>query len=278
MISFTQFLKFASEQIGLGLFFDLESSPKYIAKLRFSDLKDTQSFSLGVSRNWASTEVELVPDGFAAKYLEFLAREALSRSAQLDQLIKSNNEKFSELSIQVDGVNLFDAKSDSSDQPNRLFFSAYILSSESSLNDELINDVEQDLLLFSLKIMSVLLPKGIRPIGFAEEVTGYPEGASVPVLVNKYERDPRNRKLAISVHGLACLVCGFDFEKRYGDLGTDFVVIHHITPVSDIGPDYVPNVSRDLIPVCANCHVMMHQEDPPLTLEALKVILKSQPK
>jgi len=277
MNSFSHFLTIASDQIGLRLSFDREIGPKYLAKIRFSDLQDTQSFCLGISRNWASTEVELVPDGFGAAYLEFLAEAALSHRAQLHQLIKNNSETFSEISVHVDGRDLFEAKFDNSQKPKKFTFTSYILSSESFLKDHLIDAREQDLLLFSLKMLAVLLPKGFRPASFAEEVLGYPEGASVQVLVNKYERDPRNRKLAISTHGFVCRACGFDFKSVYGELGTDFVIIHHVTPVSEIGPDYVLNVKDDLIPVCANCHAMIHQEDPPLSLQALRKILKSQP-
>ena len=275
MINFSQFLGIASEQIGLGLILCSDVDPKHLLKVRFADLEGTQSFSLGVSRKWRSTEVELVPDGFGAEYLQFLAGAALLHRAQLLQLIDENGGEFSEISIQIDGQDLRNAKFEAGYIPRYLKLNGHILSSDSSLKDRLIDDREQELMLISLEILSHLLPKGLRALGFAEEVVGYPEGASISVFVNKYERDQRNRRLAISIHGLSCLACGFNFGETYGELGSDFTIVHHVTPVSEIGPDYTIDVRKDLIPVCGNCHAMIHREDPPLSLESLKNILNT---
>ena len=269
----SQFLEVASEQLGLGLTITNDDESKYLFKIRFADLEGTQSFGLGVNRKWRSTEVELVPDGFGAEYLQFLAGAALSHRAQLLQLIIGSGEDGSEISIQVDGQDLHEANFEYGYVPKKLAINAYILSSESSLKDRLINEREQDLFLTTLKVLAYLLPKSLRKIGFAEEVIGYPEGASVSVFVNKYERDQRNRRMAILMHGKSCLACGFDFGKAYGELGSDFAIIHHVTPVSEIGPDYIVDVEKDLIPVCGNCHAMIHREDPPLSLDSLKKII-----
>ena len=271
----SQFLEVASGQLGLGLTLGSDDDPKYLFKIRFADLEGTQSFSLGVNRQWRSTEVELVPDGFGADYLQFLAKAALSHRTELLELVVRTSTDGGEISIQVDGRDLHEANFEAGYSPKKLAVTAHILSSDSSLKDRLINDREHDLFLGTLKVLASLLPKGLRKIGFAEEVVGYPEGASLSVLVNKYERDQRNRNLAISFHGLSCLACGFDFGKVYGELGSGFVIIHHVTPVSEIGPDYTINVEKDLIPVCGNCHAIIHREDPPLSLQSLKVILKS---
>ncbi len=39
-------------------------------------------------------------------------------------------------------------------------------------------------------------------------------------------------------HGTVCKGCGFDFEKTYGDLGKDFIHVHHITPLKTITECY----------------------------------------
>ena len=106
-----------------------------------------------------------------------------------------------------------------------------------------------------------------------DEVVGFPEGASSQVLVNRYERDPRNRKAAIAIHGESCMACGFNFRKVYGDLGTSYIVVHHLTPVSAIGDDYIINPRTDLVTICANCHAMVHRTNPPLSLIELKSLL-----
>lgn len=88
---------------------------------------------------------------------------------------------------------------------------------------------------------------------------GYPEGAVETILVNRYERNPENRRICIEHHGVKCLVCGFDFENLYGEMGRGFIHVHHIVPLSTIGHSYVIDPITELIPVCPNCHAMLHK-------------------
>jgi 5-methylcytosine-specific restriction protein A len=70
--------------------------------------------------------------------------------------------------------------------------------------------------------------------------------------------------------GTACSVCGFDFERAYGDIGAGFIHVHHLMPLSMIGKRYSVNVRRDLRPVCPNCHEMLHKKKPPFSVEELR--------
>lgn len=91
-----------------------------------------------------------------------------------------------------------------------------------------------------------------------EDMAGYPEGAKITVVVNKYERDPRNRRMCIDHYGYRCQACGMDFGETYGPLAEGFIHVHHRKPVSEIGDDYVVDPVKDLIPLCPNCHAMVH--------------------
>lgn len=102
------------------------------------------------------------------------------------------------------------------------------------------------------------------------------EGARKVVYVNVYERNPEARKKAILFHGTKCAVCGFDFSKTYGKLGKGFIHIHHIEPISEIKTEYKINYQTDLIPVCPNCHAMLHRGN--LTIDELKEIITKQGK
>ena len=53
-----------------------------------------------------------------------------------------------------------------------------------------------------------------------------------------------------------------------------FIHIHHLIPLSGIKQDYRLNPETDLIPVCPNCHAMLHRRDPPFTPEELKARLR----
>lgn len=103
----------------------------------------------------------------------------------------------------------------------------------------------------------------------------YYEGTKRQVTVNSYERDPKARKQCIKIHGTTCAVCGIDFEKQYGELGRGFIHVHHVVPIHTIGKDYKVNPDTDLIPVCPNCHAMLHRglNNGARTIDELKLIM-----
>ncbi len=102
---------------------------------------------------------------------------------------------------------------------------------------------------------------------------GLPEGAKIQIVVNKYERSPANRAACISYYGPICQVCSFDFGSFYGQIGQDYIEVHHRVPVSSMGGAYRVDPVTDLVPVCGNCHAMMHRKNPPLSVEELKALL-----
>ena len=77
------------------------------------------------------------------------------------------------------------------------------------------------------------------------------------VYVDRFERDSKEREKCIERYGnkYECIVCGINFEKVYGEIGREFIHVHHINPLSANGED----VSNNLIPVCPNCHAMLHR-------------------
>lgn len=98
------------------------------------------------------------------------------------------------------------------------------------------------------------------------------EGAKYYVLSVRYERNPINRELCLYRKGYTCFVCGTNFYERYGDIGLRFVEVHHTTPVSMMGENYRLDIDRDLVPLCSNCHSMIHRKTPPYTVEELRTI------
>ena len=99
------------------------------------------------------------------------------------------------------------------------------------------------------------------------------EGAVAKVLVNKYERNAKARNLCIEKHGCKCVVCGCDFAQRYGKLGEGFIHVHHVVPIGSIGKEYKLDPEKDLVPVCPNCHYMLHRTNPPMSPEQLQELL-----
>ncbi|WP_200886461.1 HNH endonuclease [Rhodococcus sp. Chr-9] len=109
-----------------------------------------------------------------------------------------------------------------------------------------------------------------------QEVPGtYPEGASRTVQVNRFERSREAREACIAHHGTTCKACGLDFQGQYGRIGTGYIQVHHVVPISQIGENYQVDPITDLVPLCANCHVMAHRRKPhPYTVPELRKRIK----
>lgn len=116
----------------------------------------------------------------------------------------------------------------------------------------------------------------VYDVDYPEDDDKLYEGALVKVMANKYERNQKARRECVAQKGYKCLVCGCDFETTYGEIGKGFIHVHHVVPISSIGKEYELDVDKDLVPVCPNCHYMLHRKDPPYTIEELKDMFKSK--
>jgi len=96
----------------------------------------------------------------------------------------------------------------------------------------------------------------------------------------------RNRRLVIHAKEkwnreqngrVVCSVCSFSFPETYGQVGVGFVEAHHIQPISSLTPHTIVSLD-DIVPVCSNCHSMLHRHRPWLTVEQLRTIVSDQRK
>jgi len=100
------------------------------------------------------------------------------------------------------------------------------------------------------------------------------EGAVRKISVNAYERNPEARRKCLDHYGTNCSVCGFDFGKTYGDVGLEFIHVHHLRQLSEVGGEYEIDPIADLRPVCPNCHAIIHRRQPSYTLDEVKKFLR----
>ena len=96
------------------------------------------------------------------------------------------------------------------------------------------------------------------------------------------ERSQKLRRAAIehyTVEGkIVCSVCGFDFKKIYGELGDGYIQMHHENPVYQYSDDgfetYISEAVKNMKPLCANCHCMVHRNKGRLiSITELKAIM-----
>ena len=104
----------------------------------------------------------------------------------------------------------------------------------------------------------------------------YFEGAVASVLVNRYERDQAARAMCLAKHGSRCKVCGLLFSEHYVSIGIGFIHVHHTRPLATMREEYQVDPETDLVPVCPNCHAMLHTCEPPLSVEELKTHVASR--
>lgn len=122
------------------------------------------------------------------------------------------------------------------------------------------NDGAQDIVLSALKFIDesiVVKDSGeiIDPnVSYKSE-----EGEKKKIVVNVYERDEKLRNLCIKKYGYKCQVCGVCLEDVYGKVAQEFIHVHHIKPISEYGYKHETDALNDLIPVCPNCHAMLHR-------------------
>lgn len=111
------------------------------------------------------------------------------------------------------------------------------------------------------------------------DLTGeFPEGKIVERTHKARERNSQviflaKEKFKKENGKLFCQVCGFDFEKTYGNIGKDFIEGHHTIAVSEMSAQHTTKV-EDIAMLCSNCHKMIHKKRPWLTMSDIQNLLK----
>jgi putative restriction endonuclease len=101
------------------------------------------------------------------------------------------------------------------------------------------------------------------------------EGAVHRITIDAYERNAKARSICIEYYGTCCVICSFNFEKTYGEVGIGYIHIHHLRALSEIREKYEINPIKDLRPVCPNCHAIVHQRVPAYSIEEVQAMLLS---
>lgn len=127
----------------------------------------------------------------------------------------------------------------------------------------------------AVAILALLPLEAHEDSGSGNDLEGFPEGARVRVEVNRYERDRRNRAAALAIHGFSCKACNKQLGDQYGSAAAGLIEVHHTTPVSKLGPQYVIDPKHDLVPLCPNCHAVAHRRVPPYSVMELREMLSA---
>lgn len=100
------------------------------------------------------------------------------------------------------------------------------------------------------------------------------EGTRKQILVNAYERNRVARDKCLEHYGKHCAVCKQCMSEIYGPKAAGLIHVHHCKPLSEIQEGYEVDPIKHLIPICPNCHAVIHRRKPPYTIEEVKGFLK----
>jgi 5-methylcytosine-specific restriction protein A len=106
------------------------------------------------------------------------------------------------------------------------------------------------------------------------------EGEKVHVEFEKSHRNQALRQACIEKYGYQCQCCGMDFVSLYGEeLGKNFIEVHHLKMISTFDESQPEDFLENLVPLCSNCHSMIHHgKEGPLSLAELREAYKGEKK
>lgn len=243
--------------------------------LRPEDLDDPEGFVIRTTIGWRSVRTRMEIGRFGANLLKDMARSTEAQKSMFASMARSLTDSGGKINLRINNTDVDpftprDWAPSWSDLEFGVERAPVLIDKENEI--EMTNAV----LFWGGGILGMVIAlMRVEEIAMESdnELEGLPEGTAQKVVVNRYERSRINRALCISIQGTKCKVCDIALEDRYGEIGRDFIHIHHVVPVSQLGSNYIVDPINDLVPVCPNCHAMLHRREPPYTIKDLRLRL-----
>ena len=273
----TRLAKEISSHFGLHLGGELGKTPAGDTRILLAPLgvHPNEAFQIQIEVGWRSLKAEFVPGTFAGPLIAQMGMTDSGGRTVFSGIAQKCASENGRIEMVVNGHSVSPQDADGW-PPTWQSLRLVLQKTPLAINTEDHAENERLLSLWTKRFAGLVL--SLTPLeedGGQTEINpeGLLEGGSVRVLVNRYERKYTNRINCLAVLGYSCMACGFNFEQTYGDIGEGFIHVHHLTPVSQMGEGYVVDPTRDLVPLCPNCHAMAHTSSPPLSVDQLKQIL-----
>jgi 5-methylcytosine-specific restriction protein A len=262
-------------QARFGIAFTVErlmtgEGPVY--RIRPADLPLTIGFTVDVVVGWRSLEARFTPGSFAAGLVHAMESSDSQQRVAFRIFAGAAQKAGASLTFRINGTSVNPsaevwpsgwADCDLSMRRSNLLWGENAKSDDEQVRTWVCRFVG---------LVVALLP--VEPI--APPPLGEVEGAVVEVISRRYERSRINRAACIELQGARCVICNFDFGEAYGSIGEGFIHVHHVVSVSTVEPCTVIDPGKDLVPVCPNCHAMLHTHRPPLLPTALREIMNGK--
>jgi 5-methylcytosine-specific restriction protein A len=237
-----------------------------------SGLHENDGFSVEVRTSWRTAEAYFAPGKFARPLLAKMG-EAGSEARAAFSALAIAAKKQVKMTFRVNGTDI--DTQDPSSWPVQWQKVELALKKPGVVFEDLTSKELESVI---SDIITPLFGMCIALIGI-EDTEADPsalEGNPVEAVSRRYERKPVNREICLSVRGRRCCCCNMDFGEVYGDIADGFIEVHHITPASEMGPGYLINPVTELVPICSNCHSVVHLSSPAASVDEVRAHLKRE--
>ncbi|HHT9167053.1 MULTISPECIES: HNH endonuclease [Legionella] len=275
MIDTKHLSKALTERFGLEVdaYSSLENNGQKVI-IRPSGIEHTISFQVEFHLGWRTINALFIPGNYASELVK--GTRSASESQKAAFAVFSDSLKFKGASVLLN----FDHQQVNASEPSswpRTWENISIAMKKIGVIVENETGYDFDAVFpwatgfFGLAIALLPLEEVKEPLSEGEV-----EGTALLKVVKHFERSRINRAACIEVHGTDCKICGFSFGDVFGELGDGFIHVHHVIPLSEMGAAYVLNPAKDLIPICPNCHSMLHRRKPAFLPKELIHILSKR--
>ncbi|MRL70016.1 HNH endonuclease [Brevundimonas sp. SPF441] len=244
-------------------------------ELRPLDVHGNEGFSIVLEVAWRSIELSFRPGPFAGPLIGQMGGAGPEARLAFRRLADDIRSRGGVVTLVVNG-DVQTAGDDASWPETWRQLDLRVRRSPAVVNTEDHPDNDAEVEAWAVRFTGLLL--SLVPVERLDDAAtsvpeGLPEGASVRVEVNRYERSRTNRANCLALHGCQCKACDLDLGDKYGPAGEGFIHVHHVVPVSKLGAGYIVDPLTDLVPLCPNCHGIAHRTDPPASVAAIRAML-----
>jgi len=233
-------------------------------QVRLLDIAAPYGFVLNVGDDYLSWTIRLEMDNSSAPLIRLMGQNSKLRAETFSALRKLMTERSDRVEFRVNGKTPENLDSEGDWESIRFEAIRNYVHPEESFN------CFGELLLDSMSTILCLVVSQEEWVESSEAPSSKLEGERQSVVLSKPERNRYNRAICLQFHGFACFGCGFKMDEIYGPIGSGVIHVHHLVPLSELdGPVRVDPIS-DLVPLCPNCHNIVHQVAPPLSIEKLR--------
>lgn len=248
----------------------LKENDSFEVSLRLVELPRPIGLSILIADDYFSWHIELKLDSFSDGLISFMRKCLNERIDEIENFVHKTKVRNSRVSLEIDGESNLRNVTETDWRNFVLVIAKSYQSDEESM--KALNDVLFDFMCILLLLLSVKIDWVLAP-----EDEPRKEGDLKLSTTRKFERSRINRAICLRHHGFRCQGCGLLLQEIYGPLGANVIHVHHIVPVSKMGGSYVLDPKTDLIPLCPNCHNIVHRTEPPVSIGALREITTYDP-